>query len=234
MARCVTTKVANHRPTITLKLATSLDARIATVTGASKWITGPQSRAEVHRMRAAHDAVLTGIGTVLADDPELTARLEPMPERQPWRIVLDRQGRLPMDSKLIQTTDKAGLIWCTASDVAAEASGGGRHFQHHGVGVNKAGPAGLELNEVLRLLADTYNIKTLMVETGPILATAFLRAGLVDHIAWFRAPLLLGGDGRPVFDSLDVEELSQAWVLHQTDHIRFGRDVLDRFDLSPT
>jgi diaminohydroxyphosphoribosylaminopyrimidine deaminase/5-amino-6-(5-phosphoribosylamino)uracil reductase len=230
----VTIEVALHRPTITLKLATSLDARIATVTGASKWITGPQSRAEVHRMRAAHDAVLTGIGTVLADDPELTARLEPMPARQPWRVVLDRQGRLPLDSKLIQTTDRAGLIWCTASEVAAVAPGGGRPIHHHRVGASKAGPKGLDLHEVLRLLTDTYDIKTLMVEAGPILATAFLRAGLVDQIAWFRAPLLLGGDGRSVFDSLDVEELSQAWVLHQTDHIRFGRDVLDRFDVSPT
>ncbi len=185
-------------------------------------------------MRATHDGVLTGIGTVLADDPELTARLDPMPARQPWRIVLDRNGRLPLDSKLIQTTDRAGLIWCTGLDVAAEAPSGGCQVHHHGVGVSKIGPVGLDLHEVLRLLTDTYDIKTLMVETGPILATAFLRAGLVDHIAWFRAPLLLGGDGRPVFDSLDVEELSQAWVLHQTDHIRFGRDVLDRFDLSPT
>lgn len=230
----MTTEVAQHRPTITLKLATSLDARIATVTGASKWITGPQARAEVHRMRAAHDAVLTGIGTVLIDDPELTARLDPMPERQPWRVVLDRQGRLPMNSKLIQTTDRADLIWCTASDVASHATDDGRRIHHHRVGASKTGSVGLELTEVLRLLTETYGIKTLMVETGPILATAFLRAGLVDHIAWFRAPLLLGGDGRSVFDTLNVQELSQAWVLHQTDHIRFGRDVLDRFDLSPT
>ncbi len=230
----MTIEVAQHRPTITLKLATSLDARIATVTGASKWITGPQSRAEVHRMRAAHDAVLTGIGTVLVDDPELTARLDPMPERQPWRVVLDRQGRLPMNSKLIQTTDRADLIWCTASDVASHATSDGRRIHHHRVGASKTGSVGLELTEVLRLLTETYGIKTLMVETGPILATAFLRAGLVDHIAWFRAPLLLGGDGRSVFDTLNVQELSQAWVLHQTDHTRFGRDVLDRFDLSPT
>ena len=230
----MTIEVAQHRPTITLKLATSLDARIATVTGVSKWITGPQSRAEVHRMRAAHDAVLTGIGTVLVDDPELTARLDPMPERQPWRVVLDRQGRLPMNSKLIQTTDRADLIWCTASDVASHATGDGRRIHHHRVGASKTGSVGLELTEVLRLLTETYGIETLMVETGPILATAFLRAGLVDHIAWFRAPLLLGGDGRSVFDTLNVQELSQAWVLHQTDHIRFGRDVLDRFDLSPT
>lgn len=226
--------MGKDRPIITLKLATSLDARIATVTGASQWITGPESRAEVHRMRSAHDGVLTGIGTVLADDPELTARLDPPPARQPWRVVLDRDGRLPPASKLVQTTDKAGLIWCTGGHVAAEGVAELSEVKHHLLGRSQAGTVGVDLNEVVRLLTNTYQIKTLMVETGPVLATAFLRAGLVDHIAWFRAPLLLGGDGRPVFESLNVEDLSQAWVLQQTDHKQFGRDVLDCFDLSPT
>jgi diaminohydroxyphosphoribosylaminopyrimidine deaminase / 5-amino-6-(5-phosphoribosylamino)uracil reductase len=222
------------RPIITLKLATSLDARIATVTGASQWITGPESRAEVHRMRSTHDAVLTGIGTVLADDPELTARLDPPPARQPWRVVLDRDGRLPPASKLVQTRDKAGLIWCTGGPVPAERLTKLSEVKHHLLGWSQAGTVGLDLDEVLRLLTNTYYIKTLMVETGPVLATAFLRSGLVDHIAWFRAPLLLGGDGRPVFESLNVQDLSQARVLQQTDHKQFGRDVLDCFDLSPT
>jgi diaminohydroxyphosphoribosylaminopyrimidine deaminase/5-amino-6-(5-phosphoribosylamino)uracil reductase len=230
----VKTKVTKDRPTITLKVATSLDARVATVTGASKWITGPESRAEVHRMRASHDAVLTGIGTVLADDPELTARLDPLPEMQPWRVVLDRDARLPLDSKLAQTAAKAGLIWCTAAPIPPQNLEGLPLVNHHVVDVGPVGTVGLDLHDVLRLLTDTYKVKTLMVETGPILATAFLRAGLVDHIAWFRAPILLGGDGRPVFGSLSVEELSQAWVLNQIDQMRFGRDVLDRFDLSPT
>lgn len=227
-------KVTKDRPIITLKVATSLDSRIATVTGASQWITGPESRAEVHRMRAAHDAVLTGIGTVLADDPELTARLEPPPARQPWRVVLDRDGRLPTTSKLVQTTDRAGLIWCTGGHVPPQRLAELSEVKHHLVGPSQAGTVGLDLNEVLSILTDTYQIKTLMVESGPVLATAFMRAGLVDHLAWFRAPLLLGGDGRPVFDSLNVQDLSQAWVLEQSDHKQFGRDFLDCFDLSPT
>lgn len=227
------TKVAKDRPTITLKVATSLDARIATANGSSQWITGPESRAEVHRMRASHDAVLTGIGTVLADDPELTARLDPLPETQPWRVVLDRDARLPLASKLVQSAAKAGLIWCTAAPIPSQNRQGLRLVNHHVVGADPVGTVGLDLHDVLRLLTDTYKIETLMVETGPILATAFLRAGLVDHIAWFRAPILLGGDGRPVFGSLSVEKLSQAWVLNQIDQKRFGQDVLDRFDLSP-
>jgi diaminohydroxyphosphoribosylaminopyrimidine deaminase/5-amino-6-(5-phosphoribosylamino)uracil reductase len=227
----VKTKVVKDRPIITLKLATSLDARIATVTGASKWITGPESRAAVHHMRSNHDAVLTGIGTVLADDPELTARLDSPPARQPWRVVLDRAGRLPSASKLVQTTDRAGLIWCTGCHLPAERLAELIGVKHHLVGPSMAGPVGLDLHDVLRILTNTYRIKTLMVEAGPVLATAFMRAGLVDHIAWFRAPLLLGGDGRPVFESLNVQDLSQAWVLKQIDHKQFGRDVLDCFDL---
>ena len=185
-------------------------------------------------MRASHDAVLTGIGTVLADDPELTARLDPRPETQPWRVVLDRDARLPLDSKLIQSAVKAGLIWCTAAPIPPQNLKGLSLVNHHVIGASPVGTVGLDLHDVLRLLTDTYKIESLMVETGPILATAFLRAGLVDHIAWFRAPVLLGGDGRPVFESLSVEDLSQAWVLNQIDHKRFGRDVLDRFDLSST
>lgn len=228
------TKVAIDRPIITLKLATSLDARIATVTGQSQWITGPEARAEVHRMRASHDAVLTGIGTVLADDPELTARLEPPAARQPWRVVLDSAARLPLDSKLVQTTQKAGLIWCTQSSVAVQSPAKKRGVHHHQVRGQVDGASGLDLAAVLQLLREHYQIKTLMVESGPILATAFLRTGLVDHIAWFRAPLLLGGDGRPVFESLNIEVLSQALVLTQTQQQQFGRDVLDCFDLSPS
>jgi diaminohydroxyphosphoribosylaminopyrimidine deaminase/5-amino-6-(5-phosphoribosylamino)uracil reductase len=227
-------KVAKGRPTITLKLATSLDARIATVTGASQWITGAASRAEVHRMRAAHDGVLTGIGTVLADDPQLTARLDPLPLRQPWRVVLDGNARLPLSSKLVQTAEKVGLIWFTAVPVPTENRDRLSLVNHHLVGRRTSRASGLDLHEVLALLNATYKIETLMVEAGPILSTAFMQAGLVDQIAWFRAPLLLGGDGRPVFESLNVMELSQAWVLDQIGQEQFGRDVLDRYVLSRT
>ena len=231
---CVTIKSAIDRPKITLKLATSLDARIATVTGQSQWITGPESRAEVHRMRARHGAVLTGIGTVLADDPELTARLDPPAPQQPLRVVLDSAAHLPLDSKLVRTSDQAAVIWCTSTSLPDQPLDGKPGVYHHQISRNRAGKTGLDLEAVLRMLRQTYNVKTVMVETGPTLATAFVRAGLVDQIAWFRAPILLGGDGRPVFESLEVEALSQALELHPKEPQKFGRDVLDYFDLSPT
>ena len=98
------------KPRVTLKLATSLDGKIALSNGQSKWITGPESRAEVHRMRAAHEAILTGIGTIVADDPELTARTEPPSERQPDIIVLDRQGRMPMGAKVFAEPSRQVVI----------------------------------------------------------------------------------------------------------------------------
>src|SRR6478736_5618189 len=92
---------------VTLKLATSLDGRIATATGESRWITGPEARAEAHRLRAAHDAVLVGVDTALADDPELTVRLDGHAGPQPARVVLDSRQRLPITAKLVQS---AGII----------------------------------------------------------------------------------------------------------------------------
>ena len=159
--------MAKDRPIITLKLATSLDARIATVTGASQWITGPESRAEVHRMHSTHDAVLTGIGTVLADDPELTARLDPPPARQPWRVVLDRDGRLPPASKLVQTTDKAGLIWCTGGPVPAERLTKLTEVKHHLLGRSQAGTVGVELTHYFPLYTSTLHVAAFRFQSQP-------------------------------------------------------------------
>lgn len=98
------------RPRVTLKLATSLDGKIALADGQSKWITGPESRAEVHKMRAAHEAILTGVGTIIADDPLFTARTDPVPERQPDLIVLDRSGRMPMGAQVFNAANRQVIL----------------------------------------------------------------------------------------------------------------------------
>jgi len=107
------------KPRVTLKLATSLDGKIALANGKSKWITGPESRAVVHRMRAAHDAILTGVGTIIADDPEFTARTDPMPEKQPDVIVLDRTGRMPMGARVFAGEGRQVMLRAGADITAA-------------------------------------------------------------------------------------------------------------------
>ncbi len=202
------------RPSVTLKLATSLDGRIAMASGESRWITGPQARAEVHRMRASHDAVLTGIGTVMADDPQLTARTDPAPARQPLRVVLDTAARCPLDAALLQAG--APLVITGRGRAAPEAVA---RLEAAGFAVAQvrveALPGKVDPAEALAVLARDHGIASVMVEAGAGVAGAFLRAGLVDRVVWFRAPLVLGADARPVTDVLGHGTLAEVprWVL---------------------
>jgi diaminohydroxyphosphoribosylaminopyrimidine deaminase / 5-amino-6-(5-phosphoribosylamino)uracil reductase len=211
------------RPSVTLKLATSLDGKIATASGQSKWITGEEARRHVHRMRAAHDCVLTGIGTVVADDPELTARLDEPVLRQPLRAVLDTHARTPAEGKLAQSR-QVGAVCLFHGPKAHFAADG---FVRRQVAIDARGQ--LNLHAVLDCLMQEFAVKTIMVEAGPKVAGAFLRAGLVDEIAWFRAPIILGGDGLSVFDALNVDVLSHAIACDRVDSRVSGHDMLERY-----
>lgn len=204
------TRILKGRPGVTLKLATSLDARVATATGHSQWITGPESRARGHLLRANHDAILVGIGTALADDPELTCRLDGLEDRSPVRVVLDSALRLPVTSKLAQGAARIAPTWVVtradadpAAAVALEALG----VRILRVDADEAGR--LPVAAALTALAG-QGITRLLVEGGPTVATSFLKAGLVDRVAWFRAPLLIGEDGLPAVGALGVDLLNQA------------------------
>lgn len=212
------------RPTVTLKLATSLDGYIATLSGQSQWITGSQSRARVHELRAAHDCIVTGIGTVLADDPELSARTPTPPPRQPLRAILDSHARTPATAKLLNTRDLGPVCLFHDHPRPNEHSGVTRFC----VSRNQVGN-GLDLVEVLGVLSATEGIKTIMVEAGARVAGAFLRAGLVDHVVWFRAPILIGGDGLAVFGALGVKELAQVVKLDRLDITHCGDDVMETY-----
>jgi diaminohydroxyphosphoribosylaminopyrimidine deaminase/5-amino-6-(5-phosphoribosylamino)uracil reductase len=218
-------------PRVTLKLATSLDGRIALASGESKWITGPQSRAEVHRMRAQHDLVLTGIGTVLADDPLLTARTDPPPARQPVRAVLDSNARCPADAALLRAQSGQAVI-LTAPDQATSKSA--TELRAAGATIlcaeRSALGKGLDPVSVLARLAGDLAIRSVMIEAGAGVATAFWRAGLVSRLVWFRAPVILGGDARPALGELALDRLQDAPPLRLVTRRTLGADSCEVFE----
>jgi diaminohydroxyphosphoribosylaminopyrimidine deaminase/5-amino-6-(5-phosphoribosylamino)uracil reductase len=173
------------RPKVTWKVATSLDGRIGTSTGESQWITGPQAREQGHRLRAQNDAVLVGVETVLADDPRLTVRL-PAGETgaDPLRVVLDSRLRTPPFARLA----RAGTLILTTRDPIAVGEA-----EVVKVKADAQGRPGVEA--VLETLSNR-GVTSLMIEGGGRVAACFVTAGVVDAIEWFRAPILLGGDGR--------------------------------------
>jgi diaminohydroxyphosphoribosylaminopyrimidine deaminase/5-amino-6-(5-phosphoribosylamino)uracil reductase len=210
---------------VTLKLATSLDGRIATGAGQSKWITGQRSRETVHRLRAEHDAVLVGIETALADDPELTVRLAGYNGRQPARVVLDSRQRLSHACKLVQTAREIPtyLVATTAPDRALSEAGV-RVLQVSGVGEDRP-----DLGTVVEVLAQE-GFHRLFVEGGGQVAASFLRCGLVELIEWFRAPIVIGGEGRPAVGALAVAGLADAPHFKRTEVHELGDDLWERYE----
>ncbi len=207
---------------VSLKLATSLDSRIALADGTSQWITSSDSRARTHQMRAEHDAILVGVGTVLADDPLLTARTVPMPKTQPVRIVADSNLQTPLTSRLVQTAQTGRVVLASAiapSDSYAEA----------GVDVWQCGRSARVDCAALLDRAEVEGIKSIFLEGGGTLAASFIRENLVDEILWFRAPILIGSEGLPALGGLGLIDLASAtrWKPIATE--RIGDDVLDTY-----
>jgi diaminohydroxyphosphoribosylaminopyrimidine deaminase/5-amino-6-(5-phosphoribosylamino)uracil reductase len=207
---------------VTLKVATSIDGRIALADGTSQWITGSESRARVHQMRAEHDAILVGIGTVLADDPLLTARTLPLPKEQPIRIVADSQGRTPVGSRLVQSVSSGRVIVATAGRQQDILSASGVEIWPCGNGTR------MDVKTLLNT-AEAAGVEKLFLEGGGTLAAAFIRAGLVDVIHWFRAPILIGGDGLAAMGALGLESLGAASRWRATATERIGNDTLDTY-----
>lgn len=250
---------------VTLKLATSLDGRIAMPSGESRWITGEASRAQGHRLRAAHEAILVGVETVLADDPELTVRLREKPfpldggrvgmgvkavgadgsvettsadtvtpnpgpspikgeggdeaysSIQPFRIVLDSRLRTPPSAKvaiggtLILTATEPHPIG--AAEVVQIASTDGRPT----------------IEAVLGALAER-NITSVLIEGGGQVAASFIRAGRLDRLEWFRAPILLGAEGRPCIAGLALAKLGDAPKFRRLSAEPLGDDLWERYE----
>jgi diaminohydroxyphosphoribosylaminopyrimidine deaminase/5-amino-6-(5-phosphoribosylamino)uracil reductase len=211
------------RPLVALKTATGLDGRIAMASGESQWITGPVARAAGHRLRASYDAIAVGSGTVLADDPELTCRMESYGGRSKVRVVFDRRLRLPAASKLA-TAAKSIPTWVITTPEGAQKA---RSLISMGVDVLPV--EGVDfVTEALAVLA-ARGLTRLMIEGGGQLAAAFLKAGVVDEIAWFRAGRVMGGDGRPAIGSLTIDKLAATPAFSRLYSLALGPDWLDMF-----
>jgi diaminohydroxyphosphoribosylaminopyrimidine deaminase/5-amino-6-(5-phosphoribosylamino)uracil reductase len=225
-------RVHDGRPLVTLKLAASIDSRIATRDGESQWITGEPARRLVHLMRARHDAILTGTGTVLADDPLLTCRLPGLDQRSPVRVVLDSRLVTPLKSALASSARDIKTVIITtaaASDASATAlRGEGVEI----VRVAETKDARVGLDAALRALGD-IGITSILVESGGSLATSFLSAGLVDRLVWFRAPVVIGGDGRAAVEPLEVATLAAAPRFERIDVFTVGEDMVETYRLRP-
>ena len=207
------------RPRITWKVATSLDGRIGTSTGESQWITGPQAREQGHRLRAVSDAILVGVETVLADDPRLTVRLpEGETGADPLRVILDSRLRTPPFARLA----KAGTLILTTREPIAV----GEAEVVKVAGDSHGRPT---VDAVLEALSGR-GVKSLMIEGGGRVAASFVSAGLVDAIEWFRAPILLGGDGRPGVAALALARLAHAPKYRRLAAEPMGDDLWERYE----
>lgn len=210
------------RPFITLKLATSLDGRIATASGESRWITGPESRRHVHHLRATHDAVMIGRGTAKADDPMLDIRDLGLTHANPVRVVLDSQLALNATSRLAQTAGEIPLWMCHSPNAKGLES-----WKKTDATLIEApnGSLGLNLCALLQTLA-AKGLTRILVEGGGQLAASLIAAKLVDRLEVFHAGLVIGATGTPALAALPFEALTNFPRLTHTETKNVGNDIL--------
>lgn len=215
------------RPLLRLKLASTLDGRIATTGGDSQWITGELSRRAVHMMRGRHDAVMVGIGTVLADDPDLTCRIEGLRRVPVVRLLVDSHLRTPLLSRLVVGV-KDNPLWILHRDGADKLRR--RALEQAGARLIEvpSSSAGVDLQQAMRLLAE-QGLTRILVEGGGTLAAGLLRADLVDRLAWFHAPCVMGGDGFPAAQAFGVMALPQMPRFTRVSAYPMGADMLSHF-----
>jgi diaminohydroxyphosphoribosylaminopyrimidine deaminase/5-amino-6-(5-phosphoribosylamino)uracil reductase len=213
---------------VTLKLATSLDGRIATASGESRWITGPAAREQVHRLRALHQAVLVGVETAIADDPELTVRLPGYVGVQPVRVVLDSRQRLPLTSKLVRDAGRLATVVITGQNPNNRLTDAGvtvlQVAEVDGRPEPKAALAALRAHLPLGEASGVF------IEGGGQVAASVLAAGLVDSLEWFRAPIVLGDEGRPAVGAFVLKDLAGAPRFRRVAVEAVGDDLWERYE----
>ena len=215
-------KVSHNRPLYTLKVATSADGKIAMASGESKWITGPEARAVGHGLRATYDAILVGVGTVVADDPMLDCRIDGMSDRSPARIILDRQLRTPLSAKLVSSAKSIPTYIITESKEALL-----NEFEVQGVNVITVDDLS-DLEGLSAILAG-LGLTRVLVEGGGRIHASFLQSGLVDEIKQFIAAKYIGGDGINGVSNLSLGALKDAPCYKIKEIRQVGADLLASF-----
>jgi diaminohydroxyphosphoribosylaminopyrimidine deaminase/5-amino-6-(5-phosphoribosylamino)uracil reductase len=219
-------RITSGGPMVSLKLATSLDGKIATKSGDSKWITGELARALGHRLRASHDAILIGSGTAIADDPELTCRLPGLEGHSPVRIILDRRLRLPLESRLALTaSSRRTLLVCRLGHPAAKLDA----YRAHGLEVLEvdAGEHGPPQLHAVFPAIGKLGITRVLVEGGATLAAALLKSDWVDKLHWFRAPGVIGGDGLASVAEIGLDRVEHMSRFERTAQFAAGPDTVE-------
>ena len=216
------------RPLVTVKAATSLDGRIATSTGASQWITGDVSRALGHGMRARHDAIMVGGATAIADNPSLTCRLPGLETASPARVVLCGDSPVPLTHTLVATAAETPTLFVTGgkTDLNDPAA-----YEDAGVSILEVGRDAngrVDIGAALSALGDR-GITRLMVEGGGRLISALLATGAIDRLIWFRAPMVIGGDGLPVAAPFGVRALDGAANFVKVSARPAGDDIVETY-----
>ena len=213
----------HHRPRVTVKIASSLDGRIALHDGRSQWITGERTRHFVHLLRSQHDAVMTAMGTVRADNPSLTCRLPGYQGRQPLRVVAASDYDLDPQSHLATSHDQGDVVIYVASDDRQSP---------HPVDVVKVSADHEGRPDLHAILADlgARGIQSVMVEAGGRFVASLLKAGLVDELVWTRSSGLIGGDGLASLASLGLENLSDGRMFKRVKTQFIGDDVIEIFN----
>jgi diaminohydroxyphosphoribosylaminopyrimidine deaminase/5-amino-6-(5-phosphoribosylamino)uracil reductase len=221
-------RLREGRPMVTLKLATTLDGRIATAAKESRWITGPEARRAAHGLRARHDAILVGSGTVIDDDPDLTCRLPggvPVPAP---RVVADARLRVLPTARIVRTAREVPTILAT---IPGHPEAALSPFRDAGVEVLELPPEGegLGMRPLLSALAER-GITRVLAEGGSGIAASLLREGLADRLAWFHAPSVIGGDGIPAAYALPLPDLASAPKFRRVSVRPLGPDLFSEFE----
>jgi len=220
-------RITRNRPLVTLKVATTLDGKIALGNGESQWITGADARARGHMLRAENDAIMVGIGTVRADDPMLDCRIAGLEHRSPLRVVIDSNLEISIASKLVQSAKQIPVWVLTTSDDEARS----KSLEDHSVKVIKVANdenGRVDMEKSLNVLAQ-HGVTRLLLEGGSTLNASLIRASLLDRLVTFTAPGIIGSDGLSAIGSLGLENLEKMPRFEPTLTLPVGQDMWNEF-----